>query len=330
MPNLNIFQDDAFSLTSLTAAIQNVPYQPARISSAGLYAEEGIVGLDFYIEIADGVLELIPVSQRGAPAQPAKKGNRIAKSFRVAHVKQNDALLADQIMGVRAFGTESEVETMARIVGQRLATMASNIRYTLESHRLLGLKGVLVDALGNQVNLYSEFNVAQKVVPFVLTSDDTKVRGKCLQVLEHIEEALGGLSFTGVEVLCGKNFWADLIDHKAVADTYLNTQQAAELRGDGRNSFEFGGLNFERYRGTSAVKVDDNEAIAYPVGVQSMFLTRYAAADWIETVNTLGQPMYAKQWEMEAGRGINLEAQASPINLNTRPGAVIRLKKGAS
>lgn len=330
MPSLNIFQDDAFSLASLTAAIQNVPYQPSRISSAGLYAAEGIIGLDFYIEIADGVLELIPVSQRGAPAQPAQKGNRIAKSFRVAHIKQNDALLADQIMGVRAFGTESEVETMARVVAQRLATMANNIRYTEESHRLLGLKGVLVDALGNQVNLYNEFKVEQKVVPFALNSADTKVRGKCLQVLEHIEDALGGLSFTGVEVLCGKNFWADLIDHKAVADTYLNTQQAAELRGDGRNSFEFGGLNFERYRGTSAVKVDDDEAIAFPVGVQSMFLTRYAAADWIETVNTLGQPMYAKQWEMEAGRGINLEAQASPINLNTRPGAVIRLKKGAS
>lgn len=330
MPSLNIFQDDAFSLASLTAAIQNVPYQPSRISSAGLYAAEGIIGLDFYIEIADGVLELIPVSQRGAPAQPAQKGNRIAKSFRVAHIKQNDALLADQIMGVRAFGTESEVETMARVVAQRLATMANNIRYTEESHRLLGLKGVLVDALGNQVNLYNEFKVEQKVVPFALNSADTKVRGKCLQVLEHIEDALGGLSFTGVEVLCGKNFWADLIDHKAVADTYLNTQQAAELRGDGRNSFEFGGLNFERYRGTSAVKVEDDEAIAFPVGVQSMFLTRYAAADWIETVNTLGQPMYAKQWEMEAGRGINLEAQASPINLNTRPGAVIRLKKGAS
>ena len=330
MPSLNIFQDDAFSLASLTAAIQNVPYQPSRISSAGLYAAEGIIGLDFYIEIADGVLELIPVSQRGAPAQPAQKGNRIAKSFRVAHIKQNDALLADQIMGVRAFGTESEVETMARLVAQRLATMANNIRYTEESHRLLGLKGVLVDALGKHVNLYNEFNVEQKVVPFALNSADTKVRGKCLQVLEHIEDGLGGLSFTRADVLCGKNFWADLIDHKAVADTYLNTQQAAELRGDGRNSFEFGGLNFERYRGTSAVKVDDDEAIAFPVGVQSMFLARYAAADWIETVNTLGQPMYAKQWEMEAGRGINLEAQASPINLNTRPGAVIRLKKGAS
>lgn len=330
MASLNIFLDDAFSLTSLTAAIQNVPYQPSRISGSGLYAEQGIVGLDFYIEIADGVLELIPVSQRGAPAQPVANGNRIAKSFRVAHIKQTGSLLADQIMGVRAFGSESEVETIAQVVGARLATMANNIRYTLESHRMLGLKGVLVDSLGNQVDLYKEFNVTQKAVPFALAEPATKVRSKCLQVLENIEDALAGLSFSRVDVLCGKNFWADLIDHKAVADTYLNTLQAAELRGDGRNSFEFGGLNFERYRGTSAVKVHDDEAIAFPVGVQDMFLTRYAAADWIETVNTLGQPMYAKQWEMEAGRGINLEAQASPINLNTRPGAVIRLKKGAS
>lgn len=328
--DLNIFQDDAFSLTSLTAAIQNVPYQPGRIGAAGLFQEEGIVGLDFYIEIQDGVLEIIPVSQRGAPAAPMKKGSRVAKSFRVAHIKQQDALLADLIMGVRAFGKESEVETMAKVVGQRLKQMRSNTEYTFESHRLKAIKGVLVDSLGNNVNLYNEFGVEMKSVGFALNSASTKMRGKCLQVQEMVEDALGGLSFAGVDVLCGKNFWAELIDHDSIRDTFLNTQQAAELRGDARDAFEFGGLNFERYRGTSAVKVEDDEAIAVPLGVQDMFLTRFAAADWMETVNTLGQPIYAKQWEMEANRGINLEAQSSPINLNTRPGAVIRLKKGAS
>lgn len=328
--DLNIFQDDAFSLTSLTAAIQNVPYQPGRIGASGLFEEQGIVGLDFYIEIQDGVLEIIPVSQRGAPAAPLKKGSRVAKSFRVAHIKQPDALLADSIMGVRAFGTESEVETMAKVVGQRLVQMRSNIEYTFESHRLLAIKGVLVDSLGNEVDLYKEFGVAKQSVAFALSNADTKLRGKCLQVQEKVEDALGGLSFTGIDVLCGKNFWAELIDHDSIRDTYLNTQQAAELRGDARDAFEFGGLSFERYRGTSAVKVEDDEAIAVPRGVQGMFLTRFAAADWIETVNTLGQRVYAKQWEMEANRGINIESQSSPINLNTRPGAVIRLKKGAS
>lgn len=330
MPTINIFQDDAFSLTSLTAAIQNVPYQPGRIGAGGYYGEQGIVGLDFFIEIADGVLELIPVTQRGAPAAPLKKGKRIAKSFRVAHIKQDDTVLADAIVGVRAFGTETEVQTMAAIVGQKFVSMRSNIEYTLESHRLLGFKGILVDAFGNHVDLYNEFNVARKSVAFALGTSTTKLRTKCLQVQEHVEDALGGLSFAGIDVLCGRDFWADLIDHESIRDTFLNTQQAAELRGDARQAFEFGGLSFERYRGTSAVKVADDEAIAVPRGVQGMFLTRFAAADWIETANTLGRRMYAKQWEMEAGRGINLEAQSSPINLNTRPGAVITLKKGAS
>lgn len=328
--NLDIFKGDAFSLTQLTAAIQNIPYQPGRIGAAGMFEEQGIIGLDFYIEIQDGVLELLPVSQRGAPSAPQKTGNRVAKSYRVAHLKQNGSLLADAIMGVRAFGSESEVETMAKVVGQRFVSMRSNIEYTLESHRLLAIKGVLVDSLGNQVDLYNEFGVTRQSVAFNLGSADTKLRTKCLQVQEKIEEALGGLSFAGIDVWCGKNFWADLIDHDSIRDTYLNTQQAAELRGDARQAFEFGGLSFERYRGTSAVKVEDDEALAVPRGVQGMFLTRFAAADWIETVNTLGQRVYAKQWEMEAGRGINLEAQSSPINLNTRPGAVIRLKKGAS
>lgn len=325
MASLNVFEHDAFSLTSLTAALQNVPYQPNRL--AGLFEEDGIIGLDFYIEIEDGVMDLVPVSARGAPAAPAAKGARKAKSFRVAHLRKNSAVLADEILGVRAFGSETETETMAKVVLNRFATMRRNLEYTFESHRLSALKGLMIDSLGNNVDLYAEFGVARQSVDFALGTATTEVRAKADEVLVTIEDALGGLSFNGVTVLCGQAFWRDLIAHKSVKESYLGTVQAAELRGDPRQSFEFGGLSFERYRGTSAVKVDDNEAIAVPTGVSGLCLTRFAAADWIETVNTLGQRMYAKQWEMEAGRGINLEAQSSPINLVTRPGAIVRLKR---
>ena len=108
MATLDIFKDDAFTLTALTAAIQNVPFQPARL--APLFgAAEGVNTRSVMIESYDNVLALVPVSQRGAPATPTQHGTRSLRSFTIPHLKVEDAILADEVLGVRAFGTESEV-----------------------------------------------------------------------------------------------------------------------------------------------------------------------------------------------------------------------------
>lgn len=330
MATLDIFNDDAFSLTSLTAAIQNVPYQPGRLEQMGLFGTaEGVNTTSVMIEQYDNVLSLVPVSQRGAPATQTSRGTRKLHSFTVPHLKPEESVLADEVLGVRAFGSETEVETVAKLVARRLTQMRTNIEYTKESHRMLALKGITVDAAGNQVDLFGIFGVTQDTIGFDLDTATTNIRLKILALLESIEDSLGGLSFSGVRVLCGKTFWAKLIEHKMVKESYLATLAANTLRGDPRMEFEFGGVIFERYRGTSDVKVDDNEAYAIPEGVLGLFIARNAPADYVETVGTIGQAMYAKQWLMEAGRGIKMEAQANPLHLCTRPKVVKKLTVAA-
>lgn len=328
MATLDIFKDDAFTLTALTAAIQNVPFQPARLTPL-FGAAEGVNTRSVMIESYDNVLALVPVSQRGAPATPTQHGTRSLRSFTIPHLKVEDAILADEVLGVRAFGTESEVETVARVVAQRLAVMRRNIEYTKESHRLLAVKGSYMDAAGTTQSLFTEFGVSQHVIGFDLDTATTNIRAKCLSLIEGVEDDLGGLSFTGIRVMCGKNFWAKLIEHKNVKDTYLALQNAVRLTGDPLLSFEYGGVQWERYRGTSAVKIGDDEAFAVPEGVADLFIARNAPADYVETVGTLGQDMYAKQWMMEAERGIKMEAQANPLFLCTRPRAVKKLTVAA-
>lgn len=330
MATLDIFKDDAFSLSALTAAIQNVPYQPGRIAQLGLFGTpEGINTKSVMIESKDGVLSLVPVSQRGAPATQMTHESRSIRAFTVPHLKVEDALLADEVLGVRAFGSESEVETVAKVVGGRLVNMRRNIEYTKESHMLSAVKGTYIDSLGNSVSLFTEFGVTQDTIGFDLDTATSNIRLKILAMMESIEDDLGGLSFTGIRVLCGKDFWSKLIEHKMVKESYLGTQAAASLRGDPRMEFEFAGVIFERYRGTSAVKVADAEAYAVPEGVVDLFISRLAPADYIETVGTMGQAFYAKQWEMEAGRGIKVEAQSNPLHLCTRPHAVKKLTVAA-
>jgi len=45
----------------------------------------------------------------------------------------------------------------------------------------------------------------------------------------------------------------------------------------------------------------------------------------VETVNTMGLPLYAKSEPLPLGKGYRLEAQSNPLNLVTRPAAMIKL-----
>lgn len=330
MPTLDIFNDDAFSMASLTAAVQEIPFAPSRLGDLGIFTEKPISTLTAMVESEGGVLTLVDATPRGAPGTPMSHGSREMRSFAVPHIQPEDFIKADEIVGLRAFGTESELETVTRFVANRMAPMVNSVSYTREAHRVASIQGQYFKANGGLGSLFHEFDVTQQEVPFVLSSDTTKTRVKCLEVTEKVEDALGGLPFTMLMAFCGKNFWADWIEHKSVKDTYLATEQAAALRGDPTGPFEFGGINWGRYRGTSQVKIADDEAVVIPVGVPELFITCLSPADYMETVGTLGQPIYAKQYDPNnSGKGVKLEVQSNPLSICTRPRACIRLKRGS-
>ena len=63
MAEIAIFEDDAFSVSSLTAAINDQEYLPGRISSLGLFREEGISTLTVQIEKDGDTLALVPAGE---------------------------------------------------------------------------------------------------------------------------------------------------------------------------------------------------------------------------------------------------------------------------
>ncbi|MBU6956103.1 major capsid protein, partial [Hahella sp. HN01] len=55
------------------------------------------------------------------------------------------------------------------------------------------------------------------------------------------------------------------------------------------------------------------------------FATHCAPADFNETVNTIGKPLYAKQEPRKFGRGTDLHTQSNPLPMCRRPGVLVRL-----
>lgn len=327
MPMVDPFTPNAFSLTSLTAAINNLPYVPGRIGQLGWFQEAGLPTLTAMIEEQDGVISVVSPSPRNAPGQPmAPDGARRVRPFAIPHLQQSDAVYADEVQGVRAFGSENQSEVLQTRINEKLAQMRANIDYTLEYHRMLAVQGSYIDVNGDTQSLFTEFNVVQQTQSMALSaSASSKAREKAYLVLEDIENALGGVPYSGVRVLCSPGFWKALIEDKDAKETYLNTQMASALRNDPRLVFDWNGFTWERYRGTSLTKITDDCAYAVPEGVPGLFLTRFAPANYIETVNTIGAPYYAKGVPMEMNKGWKLEAQSNPLNLCTRPRAVVKL-----
>jgi len=204
---------------------------------------------------------------------------------------------------------------------------------TLEHLRMGALKGEILDADGSSIyNLFEEFSITPKVINFQLNTESTNVRNKCIEVLAHLEDKLQGEFMTGVRCLCSAEFFEKLVSHAKVEKAFELYQQGAILRDDVRAGFTFAGVTFEEYRGQAS---DGNggsrrfiaagEAHAFPVGTIDTFATYFAPADFNETVNTLGQPLYAKQEPRKFERGTDLHTQSNPLPMCHRPNLLVKL-----
>lgn len=337
MPALDIFSNSAFSVISLTDAINKVPFVPGRIGQLGLFDETGIVTTSVMIEEREGSLNLIETTSRGSPAAQNTTNKRKARSFIVPHVALEDTILADEIQNLRAFGSESQLEGIQQTVQFRLAEMSRKHDATLEHLRVGAIKGQILDADGSTVlyDLFNEFGVTQYTeIDFDLDNAspvDGAVKKKCHDVRRKIEDELGAQPYDHIHAFCGAAFFDDLITHKEVKEAYDRYMDGLFLRqGQARGSFEYAGIVFEEYRGKVGTVdyADSNKAHFFPVGVPGLFRQYNAPADFVETVNTLGLPRYAKQAvDQEFGRWVKLHTQSNPLPICTRPKVLIKGKR---
>jgi len=329
MPSLDIFNTDAFSMVSLTKGINTGDHLPQRLAELGLFSEEGITTTSAMIEQRGETLSLVPSGTRGSPANATAGDKSKLIPFPTVHLPDRATILADTVQSLRAFGSETEEETVMTVVNNRLAKMRRKIDATIEYHRMGAIKGQVLDSDGSSVllNLYTAFNVSQQTHNMALTTSTTKVREQIIKAKRKTEDALGAQMYRGMRAFCSPAFFDAFTGHGAVEAAYDRWMQGEFLRADVRSGFYHGGVYWEEYRGTvGAIPfITDGEAYLVPEGVPDLFVTHYAPADYMETVNTIGLPYYAKQEMLRLNKGIEIEAQSNPLCLNTRPRAIIKL-----
>lgn len=333
MSVLDIFNTDAFSLLSMTDAITKMPFKPERLGEMGLFTAKGITQTTAVIEEKQGVLSLLMSKLRGEPGDVARHTVRKARSFLVPHIPFDDRIVAADIQDVRKFGSESEAETVASVVNDQLLEMRAAHEVTLEYMRIGAIHGKILDGDGSTelFDLFTEFDISEpSAVDFLLGTDTTQVGVILEGVRNTIEDALGAARYDHIHCLCSRDWFKSFINHPEVQYAYQYYEEARALREDMRAGFAYKGVVFEVYHGsiggTEFIPQNGSSQDTcrfFPVGVRNLFVTYFAPADFIEAVNTIGVPIYAKQKIEDFERGVKIHTQSNPLPLCTRPGVLV-------
>lgn len=325
----NFFTDtSAFESTSLTSAINLMDFPRTRLHELDLFGMRSIHTTRVVVEEQAGNLHLLQTNVRGGLPNVFTAPKRRALEFDVPQISLVHTIMADSLQNVRAFGSETELQLIEKQIEHRLRPMRADIETTLEYHRVGALRGQILDADGTVLyDLHDEFGVEQQTKDFALDITTTDVRLQCMAVRRLIEDELGALPYRGLRAICGRGFFDALIGHPSVAAAYERFQAGEQLRNDPHAGFLFGNILFEEYRGSinGVPFIPSDEAYAFPEGTTDLFVEHFAPADFVETVNTAGIPLYVKTAvDPEFQRWCKLHVQSNPLPLVCKPRCVVK------
>lgn len=343
MLTMDVFTQDAFSAIEMTMAVDRAGYVPTTLQTIpGLVVPVSVSTPHVAIEARGNAPALIKTSSRGAP--PSQKGGekRDVRDFRTVRWDRSSRITAEELQGIRAFGSTTELKSLQTEVARRTMRIKQDFALTKEFWLLSLVQGYTYDADGSLIyDWAAQFGqTRQAEVGFDLTAASPAsgaVRQKCANVRRTITRALQGLGGSGIDIvaLCGDNFYDKLTSHPEVVQTFTNWSAAADLRNDLGNAwraFRYGDINFVNYRGT-----DDNTTVAIGTDAAKIFPTNAGIFQWVnapaekfEFINTPGLDLYA--WvvpDRDRDMWVDIEYYSYPLGVCVQPSALMSAHTGA-
>lgn len=340
---IDIFHSDPFSSIEMTTAVERVPHLPSVLGDLDLFTPNPIRTTALAVEERNGILTVIPTSQRGQPINSERNTEkRKMRYFECPRITQGDTIHSHELQNIRAFGETSVLMQVQDEVARRLhgpTGIVNNINYTWENMRLGAVQGILVDQDGSVLyNWNDEFELAQPA-EFAFNLDaniEYTLRPICNTIVRTMGRAAKGafLPTTKVVALCSDGFWDKFITHIDVEKTYKNWSEAAELRkGTAWSAFEFSDILWLNYRGSddnATIKIPDDKVKFFPSGAPGVFEVAYAPGESFDWINTPGQPVYIIPiFDRDRNMWWRVEAFSYPLFICKRPETLASGRRGA-
>lgn len=335
--NIDIFNDNAFGLVELSAAIEDIPYVPEYLGSIGLITPRSSRTESVAIERRESVLHLVPTTPRGAAPVKNTRDPRTERLFKGVRLAKDDTINASEIAGIRAFGTETEFTQAQDEIMTRLTKIRRDMELTHEHMRLGLIQGIVLDADGSELfnwfDLWGISQPAEIVFDFANLKDGNLRKYIATNVARAMMRSAKGAwgPATRIIGLCGDEFYDALTSSPEVRETYIGWAAAADLRasvGQPFQEFSFGEVTWVNYRGT-----DDNSRIAipstkvkfFPTNAPDAFLRVDTPGEFFDNINTPGQQYYAMTIpDRDRNAWVKVEVYSYPLYAATRPQMLLR------
>lgn len=349
--------DSRFLLADLTGEIQQLPTIYGFINSLNLFTAAPTTQHSMILDVTKSDISLIdPYDKAGQKAETQKHETLSQIALSLIPFKVVDSVTPAEIQGVRMAGTANQLETEARLRAKKLAKIRQRFEITSEFLKMGALKGRVKDTFGNtRLDMYTALGATKTTVKFGLAdASGAEFEAAVEELLRHMEDNnQSGSVVNGqdIMILVDSVFFQKLITHPYLRDAYM-TQQTAyayqAITGSFRNGasdgvqqnmrvFEYRGIKFIQYNG----QFKDNAGATHKlIGVEGkagtvgqghafpnvtmlpgndLFQIAYAPVLKMQYVNTLGQPLYAFEYEKDRDEGVDFEAHSIMLPFCTRP-----------
>ncbi len=302
----DIFTDDAFSVAELREQVDNLVYIPNELNRMGIFSPDPITTTNVMIARNAETLALVPLTERGSHRTRLERDSRNLVSFPTFRLAQEDRIHGHEVQNIAPEGTPFDAALGRAMdeVEKRQRKMMRKLELTREFHRMAAIQGYVLDADGSIVlDVFAEYGLTRPAAviinPALIEGNLRKaIYAGVTRPLTALLNSSGRNAPRGIVALCGDTFYDALITAPEIRQTYLNTQQAAELR-EGfapYESFTYAGVRWMNYRGTNdgtTIAIADDDCIFIPLGVEDMFVEFRAPGEDMNDVNREGQEFYS-------------------------------------
>jgi len=310
---LDIFKNNAFSVTSLQRVAGGTPYMPQALGSMQLFTPRPILTEDVLLYEEDGGFALIPTTNRGGPdIQQIRRMGRM-RALKTVRLSKKDTVRAGELMGVASTALPESVRLVnaQQLTTDRTAQLKTDMEATKEFHRLGALRGKLFDADGVTllVDFFAEYGIA---APAVINFNFAAIpaNGLAVYIAQNVRDPIidtlkenGRLTPNArIGALVGDAFWYALIQHVDIVKRYelqetaRYTMLAANplLTAPRHESITIAGVTFMHYEGAAngSIDVTTNEAIFFPIGAKDVFDVYWSPGETLLDVADPGRPEY--------------------------------------
>lgn len=312
--SLDIFRNDAFSVTSLMRLVDNVPFIPTMLGDMGIFESTPIATRTVLLYDQDGNIRLIPTTEIGAPdVQQARDQGRL-RALDTVRLAKMDTVRAGELLQVAdtAIPETIRLRNAISLVVERTQKLKNDMNATKELHRLGALQGKLLDADGTTViyDYFAQYGISTPPtiqVNFSTTAEADLMMYFQENVYRPMTLALQGRAAVGgfrIGALVGDGFWSKLMRHPGFRNIYqLNMQAQAVARAanplvmpNAWEQVEFAGVTWINYRGSTAgdIAIPTNDAIFFPIGARDVFKVFWAPGETLLDVGNgqKGRPEY--------------------------------------